>query len=60
MRMEDPVPTFTYLVEKFKETHPGLAYIHVVSAGSPGGEGPKDPSVRTRTSPATRTASSYW
>ncbi|RPD53056.1 NADH:flavin oxidoreductase/NADH oxidase [Lentinus tigrinus ALCF2SS1-7] len=44
MREEDPVPTFTYLVNKFKERHPDLAYIHVVAPGAPGGEGPKDPS----------------
>ncbi|KAI0744235.1 NADH:flavin oxidoreductase/NADH oxidase [Daedaleopsis nitida] len=43
MRMDDPVPTITYLVEKLKEKHPKLSYIHVVSPGSPGGEGPKDP-----------------
>ncbi len=46
MREENPVPTFTYLVNKLKEKHPDLAYIHVVAPGAPGGEGPKDPSVR--------------
>ena len=46
MREEDPIPTFTYLVNKLKEKHSDLAYIHVVSPGAPGGEGPKDPSVR--------------
>ena len=30
MRMEDPVPTFSYLVTKLKENHPNLAYIHAV------------------------------
>ena len=30
MRMEDPVPTFTYLISKFIEKHPNLAYIHAV------------------------------
>ncbi|KAI0690079.1 NADH:flavin oxidoreductase/NADH oxidase [Cerioporus squamosus] len=44
MREDDPVPTFTYLVNKLKEEHPDLAYIHVVAPGAPGGEGPKDPS----------------
>ena len=45
MRDDDPVPTFTYLVNKIKEKHPDLAYIHVVAPGALGGEGPKDPSV---------------
>ncbi|RPD62527.1 NADH:flavin oxidoreductase/NADH oxidase [Lentinus tigrinus ALCF2SS1-7] len=44
MREDDPVPTFTYLVNKLKEKHPDLAYIHVVAPGAPGSEGPKDPS----------------
>ena len=30
MRMEDPVPTFTYLVTQLRNHHPNLAYIHVV------------------------------
>ncbi|KAI0076949.1 FMN-linked oxidoreductase [Panus rudis PR-1116 ss-1] len=30
MRMKDPMPTFSYLVNKIKEVHPDLAYIHVV------------------------------
>lgn len=28
--MKDPIPTFTYLVRKIKESHPDLAWIHVV------------------------------
>ncbi|KAL1941968.1 hypothetical protein VTO73DRAFT_6498 [Trametes versicolor] len=42
MREEHPVPTFSYLVEQYKQKYPDLAYIHVVSPGSPGNEGPKD------------------
>ena len=30
MRMEDPKPQFTYIVENIKEKHPDLAYVHVV------------------------------
>jgi len=30
MRMEDPIPTFTYLVTQLRERHPNLAYIHLV------------------------------
>ena len=30
MRMEDPVPTFSYLVNKLKEKFPDLAYLHAV------------------------------
>ena len=45
MRMEDPVPTFTYLVEQIKHRHPDLAYLHVVSPDAPSGEGPADPKV---------------
>ena len=30
MRMADPVPTFSYLVQKLKENFPDLAYIHTV------------------------------
>ena len=45
MRMEDPIPTFTYVVEKLKEKHPELAYIHVVAPTGPGGVGPTDPAV---------------
>ena len=45
VRMEDPVPQFSYLVEQLRERFPDLAYIHVVSPAAMGGEGPKDPSV---------------
>ena len=30
MRMKDPKPQYTYLVEKIKEKYPDLAYIHLV------------------------------
>ncbi|KAJ3926158.1 MAG: hypothetical protein NXY57DRAFT_756697 [Lentinula lateritia] len=30
MRMADPIPTFSYLVTKLKESLPGIAYLHVV------------------------------
>ncbi|PBK85284.1 FMN-linked oxidoreductase [Armillaria gallica] len=30
MRMDDPVPTFSYLVTKIGQRHPDLAYLHVV------------------------------
>lgn len=32
MRMEDPVPTYTHLVQKLRDNHPELAYIHVVES----------------------------
>ena len=44
-RMDDPIPTFTYVVEKLKERHPDLAYLHVVASGAPSNEGPKEESV---------------
>ncbi|EIW56407.1 NADH:flavin oxidoreductase/NADH oxidase [Trametes versicolor FP-101664 SS1] len=37
MRMDDPVPTFTYLVSEVVETHPDLAFIHLVEPGVGGG-----------------------
>ena len=30
--MKDPLPTFTTFVERIREEHPNLAYIHVVEA----------------------------
>ena len=33
MRMEDPIPTFTYLVSKALERHPDLAYLSIVEPG---------------------------
>ncbi|KAI0661290.1 NADH:flavin oxidoreductase/NADH oxidase [Cubamyces menziesii] len=43
-RMKDPKPTFTYLVNQFKEKYPNLAFLHVVAPGAPGNRGPEDPS----------------
>ena len=28
--MDDPVPTFSYLIGKIRENHPNLAYIHAI------------------------------
>lgn len=39
MRMDDPKPTFKYLVESIKELYPDFAYIHVVD---PRAEGNRD------------------
>lgn len=47
IRMEDPVPTYTYLVDQFKRKFPNLAYIHVIEPGAPGNVGPKEESVST-------------
>ena len=30
MRMENPVPTFTYVVEQLVAHHSNLAYLHVI------------------------------
>jgi NADPH2 dehydrogenase len=49
MRMADPIPTYTYLVQQIKARHPDLAYLHLVeprvdgvektlSGGAPPGE----------------------
>ena len=45
MRMEDPIPQYTYLVDQLKQRHPSLAYLHVVTPGVQGSMGPKDESV---------------
>ena len=29
MRMADPIPTFTYLVQQIAQTYPRLSYLHV-------------------------------
>ena len=39
MRMDDPKPTFKYLVERIKDLYPDFAYIHVVD---PRAEGNRD------------------
>ena len=33
MGMKDPVPTFSYLVERLAEDFPELAYLHVIEPG---------------------------
>ncbi|KAI8993862.1 NADH:flavin oxidoreductase/NADH oxidase [Trametes punicea] len=43
MRMKDPKPTFTYLVEQFKRRYPHLAYLHVVTDIAQGNRGPENP-----------------
>lgn len=30
MRMDDPIPTFSYLIQQIVERHPNLAYIHMI------------------------------
>ena len=30
MRMEDPLPTFTYLVQQLASNHSNLAYLHLI------------------------------
>ena len=44
-RMDDPIPTFTYVVKQLKERFPNLAYLHTITPLVPGAEGPADPSV---------------
>ena len=46
MRMKDPVPQFSYVIEQLKARHPDLAYIHVVASTAMFNKGPEDPSVR--------------
>lgn len=41
--MEDPIPTFTYLISQFAETHSNLAYISLVD---PRVSGDSDQEVR--------------
>lgn len=38
MRMPDPIPSFSFVVEKLAEKHPNLAYIHVVEPRVQGNE----------------------
>ncbi|KAI0665907.1 NADH:flavin oxidoreductase/NADH oxidase [Trametes maxima] len=42
MRMENPVPQFSYIIEKLKEKHSDLAFIHLVSPGAAGGKPPQN------------------
>ena len=47
MGMEDPIPTFSYLVRQLKERFPDLAYLHAVSHETVLTKPPKDLSVST-------------
>ncbi|KAI0696527.1 putative NADPH2 dehydrogenase chain OYE2 [Cytidiella melzeri] len=47
MRMKDPVPTFTYLVQQLVNNHPNLSYIHVIE---PRVTGDSDQEVNNRES----------
>jgi NADPH2 dehydrogenase len=38
MRMADPIPTFSYVVEQIKARHPDFAYIHLVEPRVKGAE----------------------
>ena len=38
MGMEDPVPQYTHFVESLKDSHPDLAYIHLVEPRPNGSE----------------------
>ncbi|KAM5537390.1 hypothetical protein V8D89_008909 [Ganoderma adspersum] len=42
--MEDPVPTYTYLVDQFKRRFPNLAYLHVITPEAPNNVAPKEKS----------------
>ncbi|PIL25972.1 hypothetical protein GSI_11726 [Ganoderma sinense ZZ0214-1] len=42
--MEDPVPTYTYLVDQFKRRFPNLAYLHVIEPEAPYNVAPKEKS----------------
>ncbi|KAI0744285.1 NADH:flavin oxidoreductase/NADH oxidase [Daedaleopsis nitida] len=45
MRMEDPIPTFSYLVQQIKARFPNLAYLHHTGPNVQGtGRGPEDES----------------
>ncbi|RPD60830.1 NADH:flavin oxidoreductase/NADH oxidase [Lentinus tigrinus ALCF2SS1-6] len=45
MRMKNPVPQFTYVLEQFKQKYPDLAYIHTVTPNAPLSAMPEDKSV---------------
>ncbi len=47
IRMEDPVPTYTYLVDQFKRRYPN-AYLHVIASDAPTNVPPKEKSVSRR------------
>ena len=60
MRMEDPIPQFSYVVEQLKARHPDLAYIHVVASTAMFNKGPEDPSVRCLPSSHVRLRAHHW
>ncbi len=47
MRMDDPIPQFSYLVEQYKARFPNLAYLHVQTPDAVPSKGPEDESVST-------------
>ena len=48
MRMKDPIPTYTDLVEQLKQKCPDLSYLHVVTPNATWAEPPEDVSVCNR------------
>jgi NADPH2 dehydrogenase len=46
MGMPDPIPTFTGLVTRIRDSHPDFTYIHVVESTDALLTGPKDPAER--------------
>ena len=36
MLMEDPIPTYTHIVQKLLERHPSLAFLDLVEPGAKG------------------------
>ena len=60
MRMEDPIPQFTYFVKQLKQRSPNLAFLHVVSPGAMGGVAPKDESVCFSPCPWTERSLTDW
>ncbi|KAF8309843.1 FMN-linked oxidoreductase [Clavulina sp. PMI_390] len=50
MRMTDPIPTFTYLIEQIKERHPSLMYLHMIEPNVFGGFSSEDSSTEYRAS----------
>ncbi|KAI0696399.1 NADH:flavin oxidoreductase/NADH oxidase [Cerioporus squamosus] len=45
MGMKNPVPTFSYVIEQFKQKYPDLAYVHTVTPIAPLSALPEDKSV---------------
>lgn len=35
MKMDDPIPQFSHFVSRLAESHPNLAYLHVVESAYP-------------------------